>query len=245
MFKKRTKILLAILAVLSFGTSSAALDLSDFGISSKKTKNRRGSSSLSQGEVGSGLKEALMVGVGNAVDLASRFNGFYKNPLIFIPFPPEAQQMKMILEKVGFKPQIEKFIMTMNHAAEEAAKRAAPIFISAIKGLTIQDAFQILNGGDTAATDYLRRKTSKQLVNAFRPEVRQAIQKVEVTKYWKPLVSRYNQIPLMKNVNPNLDQYICERAVSGIFKLIANEERQIRKNPAARVNDLLRRVFGS
>jgi len=235
-----------LLASLAFAHVGFGLDLSDFGISSKKSKGSKGSgSSLSQGEVGSGLKEALSVGVDKAVDLASQFNGFYKNPLIFIPFPPEAQQMKMILEKIGFKSQIEKFIATMNHAAEESCKRAAPIFLSAIKGLTIQDAFQILNGGDTAATDYLKRKTSKQLISAFRPEVKQAIQKVGVTKYWKPLATRYNDVPLMPKVNPNLDQYICDRAVSGLFKLIANEERQIRKNPAARVNDILRRVFGS
>lgn len=200
---------------------------------------------LTKGEVIDGLKEALIVGAKNAALRASRLDGFYKNPEIFIPFPPQAKRMKVILESLGFKSQVQTFIMTLNRAAEEAAKRAAPIFIDAIKELTIQDAFQILRGPNDAATAYLKRKTTRRLTTAFRPVVGKAIDKVEVTKYWTPLAEQYNRVPFMKKVNPDLDAYVTERAISGLFKLIAQEEKKIRKNPAARITDILRRVFGS
>lgn len=202
-------------------------------------------SSLSKNEVVSGLKEALQLGIETATKLASQVNGFYKNPEIFIPFPPEAIQVKNMVEKVGLKPQVDKFVMTLNRAAEESAKKAAPIFLKAVKDLTIEDGFQILSGPDDAATAYLRRKTSRPLSSAFRPVVRKAMAKVEVTKYWNPIVTQYNRIPFMKKVDPNLENYVTERAVAGLFKLIGDEERKIRKDPAARVTDILRRVFGS
>ncbi len=200
---------------------------------------------LSKGEVSDGLKEALIIGAKHAALQASQLNGFYKNPLIFIPFPPQAQQMKMTLEGLGLKSQVQKFVMTLNRAAEEAAKKAAPIFIQAIKELTIQDAFKILKGPNNAATQYLRNKTTPHLKRAFGPIVQRAIDKVEVTRYWTPLVTHYNRVPFVQKVNPDLDAYVTERAISGLFKLIANEEKKIRENPAARITDLLRKVFGS
>jgi hypothetical protein len=199
---------------------------------------------INNSEIGIGLKEALYLGVKTATQLASRIDGFYRNPLIFIPFPPEAKMMKQTLETLGFKNQIEQFVKTLNRAAEEAAKRAAPIFFEAIKELTISDGYKILKGPNDAATAYLRQKTSRKLSFAFRPVVRQAIEKVGVTKFWSPLVNKYNQVPFVKKVNPSLDDYVTERAISGLFKLIANEERKIRQDPAARVTDILRRVFG-
>ena len=200
--------------------------------------------SLSQSEVVSGLKEALMLGVNTATDLGSQLNGFYKNPAIFIPFPPKAIQMKRLLEKIGLKSQVERFVMTLNRAAEESAKKAGPIFLNAVKDLTIEDGYQILRGPNDAATAYLRRKTVGPLTAAFRPVVRRAMAKVEVTKYWNPLVNQYNRVPFVRKVDPDLEDYVTERAISGLFKLIANEEKKIRKNPAARVTDILRRVFG-
>lgn len=207
--------------------------------------NPKASGSLDSSEVAFGLKEALFVAAKNAAGLASQVDGFYKNPAIFIPFPPEAKAMKNTLETIGLKKPVEDFVKTLNRAAEEAAKKAGPIFLGAIKELTIQDGYQILRGPDDAATSYLRRKTSARLNAAFRPVVRKAIAKVGVTKYWTPLVKRYNQIPFVQRVNPNLDGYVTERAISGLFKLMANEERKIRRDPAARVTDILRRVFGS
>lgn len=200
---------------------------------------------LSTLEIGRGLKEALWVGAKNAALQASRLDGFYKNPLIFIPFPPEARQMEKTLVALGFKPQVDRFVKALNRAAEEGAKKAAPIFLQAIKGLTIQDAVKILRGPDDAATKYLQRKTSRQLTRAFKPVIHQAIHKVQVTRYWKPLVVRYNQVPFFQPVNPDLDKYVTDRAVKGLFKLIAREEKKIRQDPAARVTEILRRVFGA
>lgn len=196
-------------------------------------------------EVIRGLKEALTVGTKNAASIASRVNGFYKNPRIKIPFPPDAQKVKTVAEGLGMKKQVEQFVETLNRAAEEAAKEAAPIFINAIKQMTIQDGFQILKGSDDSATQYLKRKTSAPLTAKFRPVVKRAIQKVEVTKYWNPIITQYNHVPFVTKVTPDLDAYVTEKALNGLFTLIADEEKNIRKNPAARVSDLLRRVFGS
>ncbi len=201
--------------------------------------------SLSNDEVVRGLKEALSIGSKDASALASRVDGFYRNPRIRIPFPPEAQKVKAAAEAVGMKKQVDEFVQTLNRAAEEAAKRAAPIFLDAIKQMTIQDGFAILKGADNAATAYLQKKTTAPLTQAFRPVVHQAIEKVQVTKYWNPIATQYNQIPFVQKVNPDLDAYVTQKALQGLFTLIADEERKIRRNPSARVTDLLRRVFGS
>jgi len=200
---------------------------------------------LTNDEVIRGLKEALSVGTNNSTSVASRFNGYYNNPLIRIPFPPDAQKVKTIVEGLGMKSQVDKFVETLNHAAEEAAKEAAPIFLNAITSMTIADGFQILRGPDDAATAYLRKTTTAPLTSKFRPIAKRAIEKVEVTKYWNPIITRYNQVPFVERINPDLDAYVTEKGLQGLFKLIANEERKIRKNPAARVTELLRRVFGS
>ena len=240
--ERRTPWLFLLLFVL-FGFHPNAAGLTRNAAPPKAAPSKN--SFLSQSEVSGGLREALVVGAKNAINLASRVDGFYKNPEIFIPFPPEANKMKAVLERVGLKSQVQRFVMTLNRAAEEAAKQAAPIFLGAIKELTIEDAFSILKGSNDAATAYLRSKTSGRLTAAFRPVVQRAISKVELTKVWNPLVTQYDQIPFVPRVNPDLDDYVTERAVSGLFKLIADEERKIRQNPAARVTDILRRVFGS
>ena len=200
---------------------------------------------LTNSEVIRGLKQALEIGAKKAASKASRINGYYKNPLIFIPFPPEAKKAKAVAESIGMRNQVDKFVKTLNRAAEEAAKEAAPIFLNAIKSMTIQDGFKILKGSNNAATTYLRKKTTRPLKNKFKPIVRRAINKVQVTKYWNPIAKNYNRMPMVQKVNPDLDAYVTDRALKGLFKLIAQEEKKIRKDPAARVTDLLRRVFGS
>lgn len=200
--------------------------------------------SLTNAEVIRGLKEALTIGAKKAATSASKLNGFYGNPLIKIPFPPEANKVKNAAMKMGMDAQVKKFVKTLNRAAEEAAKEAAPIFVDAIKGLTIQDGFNILNGPDDAATKYLKRKTTPRLKQKFRPVVKRAIDKVQVTKYWNPIATNYNRMPFVTKVNPDLDAYVTDRAIKGLFTLIAKEEKKIRKDPAARVTELLRRVFG-
>lgn len=200
--------------------------------------------SLSNADVVQGLKEALTVGINNSTAKASAFNGFYQNPKIKIPFPKEAKIMEDLLIQAGMKKQIENFTRTLNRAAEDAAKDAAPIFLNAITTMNINDGISLLKGGDNAATEFLKGKTSEELKAKFRPVIQNSLKKVNITKYWKPLVTKYNKIPMVQKMNPNLDDYVTNKALEGLFKLLAEEELKIRKDPAARISDLLKKVFG-
>lgn len=197
-----------------------------------------------ESEISAGIREALIVGATNAVLQTSQENGFYGNQLIKIPFPPEAQKVATTLNDLGFNKQVDQFVETMNHAAEEAAKKAKPIFVNSIKQMTLRDVYDIWKGDDDAATQYLKRTTTNALKAEFRPVIQNSINKVELTKYWNPVISTYNQIPLTAKVNPDLDAYILEETLNGLFKIIALEEEKIRENPAARVSAILKRVFG-
>jgi hypothetical protein len=192
-----------------------------------------------------GLKEALTIGTEKATQLAGRPNGFYQNPRIYIPWPAEAQEMKDRLIKMGFSDKVDQFEKSLNQAAEDAATSAVPIFTAAIADMSIADGFAILKGNDTSATHYLRRSTYTQLHDKFLPYVKASIEKVSVTRYWSPLVSAYNVVPGVRKQNPDLDEYVTDKAIGGLMLLIADEERRIRKDPVARVTDLLRKVFGS
>lgn len=213
----------------------------------KKTQVLAGSDKpkLTNDEVVKGLKEALTVGTNNSSSLASKVDGYYKNPRIFIPWPAEAQEMKAKLLKLGMEKKITEFETSLNRAAEEAAKKAAPVFVDAITNMSLQDGFAILKGADTAATNYLRKTTYAPLEEKFMPVVKEAIEKVKVTSYWNPLVTAYNKLPGVKKQNPDLDKYVTNKAINGLMVLIADEETKIRKDPAARVTDLLKKVFGS
>lgn len=209
-----------------------------------QTTGGSGSSTLSNDQIIKGLKEALNVGSKNATSSASKLDGFYKNPAIKIPFPKDADRVRTTVESLGMKPQVDKFVMTLNRAAEEAAKEAAPIFLNAITTMSISDGLGILNGGDNAATNYLNAKTSPALRAKFQPVVKRAIAKVHLTKYWNPIISKYNKVPFVQKMNPDLEAYVTDKAIEGMFKLIADEEMKIRKDPAARVTDILEQVFG-
>jgi hypothetical protein len=199
---------------------------------------------LTNDEIIRGLKEALNVGSKNATSSASKMDGFFKNSIIKIPFPPEAKQIESKVRAIGMNKQVDDFILTINRAAEEAAKEAAPIFLSAITSMTITDGLNILKGNDTAATAYLKKTTSMQLHDKFKPVIKSATQKVDVTRHWNPIITTYNKIPLVTKMNPDLEEYITERALQGLFYLVSQEEVKIRKDPAARVTDILKRVFG-
>ncbi|MCC7331499.1 MAG: DUF4197 domain-containing protein [Flavobacteriales bacterium] len=201
------------------------------------------SPALTNDEVISGLREALTVGTNNSTNLTSKLDGFYKNPEIFIPFPAEAIKVKNKVEELGMKKQVDEFVLTLNRAAEKASIEAAPIFINAVKEMTIADGFAILKGNDNAATQYLREKTSASLKIKFNPIVKNAIEQVEVTKYWNPVINTYNKIPFIEKMNPNLEDYITTKAMDGLFLMIEKEEAKIRKDPMARVTDLLKKVF--
>ncbi len=208
----------------------------------------QGERGLTSEEIIRGLKEALIVGAGNTAEATSKTDGFYKNDLIRIPFPQEAVKVKTTLEDIGLGSLTRDFEQALNRAAEEASKRALPIFKDAVMNMTISDGMSILRGDDNAATEYLRKSTSDALTAEFSPVVQRAVQAVEVTKYWNPIVSAYNRTTLLtgeRAVNPDLDKYITEKTLEGLFRMIEIEEKKIRKDPVARVTDILKRVFGS
>lgn len=203
---------------------------------------------LSTQEVAAGLKEALVVGTNNAVDFAGKENQFLNTPRLKIPFPEEAEKVKETATNLGLGSQVEKFEENLNHAAEKAVSHAAPIFIDAITSMSINDAFAILKGEDNAATNYLRGSTETSLRAAFQPEVSKAINEVELTKYWQPLTSAYNSASVFtggEKVNTDLEAYVTDKAMDGLFLLISEEEEKIRENPAARVTELLEKVFSA
>lgn len=199
---------------------------------------------LSNADITKGLKEALNVGTKNATGKASKLDGYYKNSLIKIPFPSEAKDMRSTLMKMGMKKQVDDFEKQLNRAAEDAATKAAPIFLAAITKMTINDGLTILRGKDDEATQYLKKSTSAELSKQFRPIIAASLKKVQITKYWNPLFTTYNKVPFVKKVNPSLDDYVTQRAIEGLFKLVAQEETKIRKDPAARISDILKKVFG-
>jgi hypothetical protein len=203
---------------------------------------------LSNDEVISGLKEALNVGIKNSVSLTSVTDGFLKNTNIRLPFPPDAQKVKDKALELKLDGQVEKFETTLNRAAEEATKEALPIFKDAILNMSVQDGFAILNGGDGAATKFLKDQTTSKLVTAFSPKVKEATSKVKLTEYWNPIISKYNNAMTLtggQKLNPDLDAYITQKAIEGLFYMVEKEENKIRKDPAARVTDILVKVFGS
>jgi hypothetical protein len=212
------------------------------------TNGQAATPKLTNDEVISGLKEALSVGIKNSVNLTSVTDGFLKNNEIRLPFPPDAIAVKEKALGWGLNGQVEKFETTLNRAAEEATKEALPIFMDAIKNMSVQDGFTILNGGDGAATKFLKDQTTAKLVTAFAPKVKEATSKVKLTEYWNPIINKYNgamSISGGQKLNPDLDAYVTELAIRGLFQMVEKEENKIRKDPMARVTDILTKVFGS
>jgi len=212
------------------------------------TNNSPSKIDLTNEEVISGLKEALNVGIKNAVNLSSVTDGFLKNDVIRLPFPPDAIKVREKAINFGLSKQVTTFEETLNRAAEEATKKALPIFIDAIKNMSVSDGFSILKGGDGAATKFLKSQTSNQLVIAFAPVVKEATTKVQLTAYWNPIITRYNSAMTLsggQKLDPDLDAYITQKAIDGLFYLVEIEENKIRKDPIARVSDILVKVFGS
>jgi hypothetical protein len=200
---------------------------------------------LSNDDIVAGLKEALQVGINKGADSASKVDGYFKNNLIKILFPPEAQRVETALRKIGMGAEVDKFVLALNRGAEDAAKEAKPIFINAIFSMTFTDALSILKGEKNAATNYLKRTTTEQLITAFSPVMEKALQKTQATKYYTDLATTYNKLPFTQKVNPDLKQYATQKAIDGLFVLVEQEEARIRENPLARTSDILKRVFGS
>ncbi|EMR04820.1 DUF4197 domain-containing protein [Cesiribacter andamanensis] len=202
-----------------------------------------GEQGVSANEVALGLKEALAIGADKGAQQASQEDGYWGNPKLRIPFPPDVQRVEQRLRQLGLGSEVDRFVLTLNRGAERAAAEAKPVFINAIKAMTIQDAWNILRGEQDAATQYLIRTTSPELKSRFQPIMSSALQEVNATRYYGDLVNTYNRIPGVQRVDPNLESYATDRAIEGLFLLIAEEERNIRENPVARTTELLRRVF--
>lgn len=205
---------------------------------------RTGSSgSLSTDQIAAGLKEALSIGAEKSVNKLSSMDGFLKDAAVKILLPPELQAVEKKMRMLGLGKVFDNAVTSMNRAAEDASKSAAPIFVNAVKNMSIQDAAGILRGSDTSATAYLRKATTSQLTEAFRPVIEQSLVKVDATKYWKDVFTAYNKFSSTP-VNTDLNAYVTEKALNGLFFYVAKEEKNIRENPGARVNDLLKTVFG-
>ncbi|MEP6616072.1 MAG: DUF4197 domain-containing protein [Ginsengibacter sp.] len=196
------------------------------------------------GDISDGLKQALEVGTQRGLEKLSGVDGFFADAAIKILMPEEAKKVEQKLRAAGFGSQVDNAILSMNRAAEDAAKSATPVFVNAIRQMSFQDAMGILRGGDFAATGYLKNKTSTQLTTAFRPIIQQSLEKVNATKYWNTIFSNYNKFSFNK-VNPDIEAYVTEKALSGIFYQLGLEEQKIRKDPAARTTDLLKKVFST
>jgi hypothetical protein len=200
---------------------------------------------LTEKDAADGIREALVNGTSESIKLVSVLNGYWGNPEIKIPFPQEAKEIESRLRSIGLGKKVDEFNVTMNRAAEQAAVEAKPIFIAAIKGITIKDAVNIVRGTDNSATLYLQNCTTPELKNKFQPVIKTSLDNVNATKYWTELITLYNRIPLIKKLNPDLTGYVTDKAISGLFIMIAKEELKIRKDPVARTTELLKKVFGS
>ncbi len=203
-----------------------------------------GTGTLSNADIVQGLKEALRVGADTSTKRLSLLNGFFGDDMIRILMPPEAAKVEKTLRDVGFGKTVDKAVLSMNRAAEDASKHVGDILWNSIKAMSIQDALGILRGGDFAATEYLKRTTTLQLTNQFRPVIEQSLKNVDATKYWDDVFTVYNKFSKTP-VNTDLQAYVTEKALAGLFYHIGLQEQKIRKDPVARVTEILKRVFGS
>ena len=228
---------------LSMGLFSCATTSPGYNIPTSVSEAVLKNAPVSDTEVASGLKEALSIGISKGATTASQPDGYNKNSLIRIPFPQDVKKVESTLRSVGMGSLVDDFVLSLNRAAEDAAQSAKPIFIDAIKKLTIRDVWGILTGGRDAATQYLKRTTSDELLVAFTPRIQTSLDKVNATKYYSDVIGAYNSIPMMQRVNPDLTGYATQKAIDGLFVLVAQEEANIRENPIARTTQLLKRVF--
>jgi hypothetical protein len=204
-------------------------------------------SSLDDSTIVKGLKEALATGTERAVTGVAKTDGYFGNQLIKILLPEKVQQAADILGTFGYQQQVDEVVLTMNRAAEKAAPKAAAFFGDAIRKMTVEDAKGILSGGNTAATEFFEKKTRSQLFDAFKPSVAKSMDQVGTARAYKEMVGKYDVTPLAALAgipSLDLDSYVTDKALDGLFKMVGEEEKKIRTNPAARTTDLLRKVFG-
>ncbi|HJX31869.1 MAG TPA: DUF4197 domain-containing protein [Thermodesulfobacteriota bacterium] len=236
--KKTSLILIGFLLFFAASGNAGLLDTIKQGAGIPQQKSSDDST------IASGLKEALSIGTKNAVTSVSQTDGYFGNAMIKILMPEKIQNVASVLGKLGYQKQVDDFILSMNRAAEKAAPQAASLFVGAIKEMTLEDAKGILTGSDTSATDYFKKKTSDNIYTAFKPIISSSMNEVGVTRSYKTMMDKYTALPFMKSPSLDLDHYVTNKAMDGLFYMIGQEEKKIRTNPAARVTDLLKKVFG-
>jgi hypothetical protein len=242
----KNRILLVLWSTLSIWIFSSALVSAGFQDILKGAQKALGTSdSISDSEIVEGLKQALEIGTGKAVDLVSKQGGYYDNPAIKIPLPGSVQKAEKLLRGAGMGSKVDAFELSMNNAAERAAPEAKSIFLDAIKQMKIDDAKKILNGGDDEATLFFKDKTYARLQEIFEPTVKESMGEVGVTRTFQDLNAKVEQIPFADSFNFDLDKYVTDGALNGLFQMLAEEEKKIRSDPTARVTDLLKKVFGN
>jgi Protein of unknown function (DUF4197) len=231
--------LVALLAILLVATeANSQIRFKDFF---KKLP----SAGISEDEAGRGIKEALAQGVTKAVLNLHRTDGFFGSDLYKVLLPPDARKAETTLRGIGLGGQVDQAILAINRGAEDAVGTAGPIFTDAIRAMSLTDALGIVRGNQDAATQYFRRKTSDELIAAFTPSVKSALDRTQATRYYADIANTYNRIPLtFEKVNPDLPAYVVGKAVDALFDQIAREEANIRANPVARTTEILRKVFG-
>ncbi len=236
----KNKIIMSVFFVLLFCSLSHASLLDVL----KDTLDTAGSTRSTDGKIDLGLKEALNVGVKNSIKYLGKNNGYFANSAVKILLPEEVRQVESVLRGVGFGPELDEFMLSMNRAAEKAAPLAADIFANAITDMSFDDAAKILKGGNTAATDYLKSKTFDKLLTLFEPSVRQTMKEYKVTQQYDAIAGKVQKLPVIgRAIDPDVNRYVSEKALDGLFYVIAQEETNIRTNPKARVTSLLKEVF--
>ncbi len=206
--------------------------------------NKTGSG-VTENEAGQGIKEALTQGITNAVLNLNKTDGFFGSEFYRMLLPPDAKKVENTLRSIGMGAQVDKAILSINRGAEDAVGYAKPIFVDAIKQMTLTDALNIVRGPKDAATNYFKEKTKEKLITAFTPSVKSSLDKVDATKYYSNIINTYNNLPTtFKKINPDLTSYVVGKAVDALFDQVAKEEANIRANPLARTSDILKKVFG-
>jgi hypothetical protein len=232
--------ILMLLVIAQFTQAQSQLD--DIVKGAQKALGAGGG--LSNSKIVDGLKEALQIGTGNAVEAVSKVGGYYQNPKIKIPLPGPIQKVERLIRAAGYGSQVDAFELSMNQAAEKAAPEAKSIFWDAIKQMSITDARKILDGAENEATLYFKDKTYARLSEVFKPIVHNSMSEVGVTKKYQELDAKMASIPLVGSMHFDLDKYVNDKALDGLFLMLSEEEKKIRQDPAARVTDLLKEVFG-
>ena len=211
-----------------------------------KLLSKNSASGITENEAGQGIKEALSQGVTNAVLNLNKTDGFFGSEIYKMLLPPDAKKVETTLRKVGMGDQVDKAILSINRGAEDAVAFAKPIFVDAIKEMTLTDALNIVRGNKDAATQYFKQKTTEKLIAAFAPSVKSSLDKVDATKHYTDIITTYNKLPTTFNkINPDLTSFVVGKTVDALFDQVAKEEANIRANPAARASDILKKVFGS